>query len=257
MRTRILLAAAVVMLAIATGRAQSFLALLQKGIYLQETVGDLEGAVRVYRQILDGAPAGDIRNQAQRRLDATEARRRTLAANAVGQPRRDVVSTPADLGVVEGRRYRHLATGLTFDVPEDSQVGRTGPSSDYGEMVSLRLKDPETEVNVWMIKTAKDWGGINEQLDAAPAMKAKSRIEQWGLADYRIREGSAQRTTFGGTQAIVAVGEYTSGGAPMVELLTWITSERGRAFFFSAVPAADLDKLRPQFEALVSSTIIP
>ena len=64
MRTRILVAAALLMLAMAEGRAQSFLELLQKGIYLQETVGDLDGAIRLYRQILAGAAAGDVRSQA-------------------------------------------------------------------------------------------------------------------------------------------------------------------------------------------------
>jgi hypothetical protein len=56
---------------------------------------------------------------------------------------------------------------------------------------------------------------------------------------------------------MVAVGEYTSDGQPMAELLTWIYTEQNRAFFFSAVPAADLEKLRPQFEALVNSSAIP
>ena len=50
-------------------RAQSAGELLQKGIYTQETVGDLDGAIRIYRQILTGsAESRAYAAQAQYRL---------------------------------------------------------------------------------------------------------------------------------------------------------------------------------------------
>ena len=42
--------------------------LLQKGIYLQDTAGDLDAAIRTYRQILGSAPQRDVGAQAQYRL---------------------------------------------------------------------------------------------------------------------------------------------------------------------------------------------
>jgi hypothetical protein len=46
--------------------------LLQKGIYAQETAGDLEGAVKIYRQIVDSHPVQqEIAAQAQYRLGMT------------------------------------------------------------------------------------------------------------------------------------------------------------------------------------------
>jgi hypothetical protein len=46
--------------------------LLQKGIYAQETVGDLDGAVKIYRQIVDSHPTQrEIAAQAQYRLGLT------------------------------------------------------------------------------------------------------------------------------------------------------------------------------------------
>jgi hypothetical protein len=46
--------------------------LLQKGIYTQETAGDLDGAVKIYRQIVDSHPAQrEIAAQAQYRLGLT------------------------------------------------------------------------------------------------------------------------------------------------------------------------------------------
>jgi outer membrane protein assembly factor BamD (BamD/ComL family) len=46
--------------------------LLQKGIYTQETAGDLDGAIKIYRQIVDSHPAQrEIGAQAQYRLGLT------------------------------------------------------------------------------------------------------------------------------------------------------------------------------------------
>src|SRR5580700_11277655 len=46
--------------------------LLQKGIYAQETAGDLDGAIKIYRQIVDSHPIQrEIAAQAQYRLGLT------------------------------------------------------------------------------------------------------------------------------------------------------------------------------------------
>jgi hypothetical protein len=50
-------------------RAQSAAELLQKGIYTQDTVGDLDGAIRIYRQVLNAsADSRAVAAQAQYRL---------------------------------------------------------------------------------------------------------------------------------------------------------------------------------------------
>lgn len=46
--------------------------LLQKGIYAQETAGDLDGAIKIYHQIVDSHPTQrEIAAQAQYRLGMT------------------------------------------------------------------------------------------------------------------------------------------------------------------------------------------
>jgi tetratricopeptide (TPR) repeat protein len=64
------MAAAVLAAALAVpGSAQSASELLQKGIYTQETAGDLDGAIQIYRQIVASAPAQhEIAAEAQYRL---------------------------------------------------------------------------------------------------------------------------------------------------------------------------------------------
>src|SRR2546430_2216182 len=50
--------------------AQAPAELLQKGIYLQETAGDLDGALQIYRQITEASPSGAsaVAAQAQYRI---------------------------------------------------------------------------------------------------------------------------------------------------------------------------------------------
>src|SRR5579863_756343 len=66
---RIALLAAAVVLVTIPARAQTAGELLQKGIYTQDTAGDLDGAIAIYRQIINsGNSPRDIAAQAQYRL---------------------------------------------------------------------------------------------------------------------------------------------------------------------------------------------
>jgi hypothetical protein len=227
--------------------AQTFTELLQKAIYTQDTLGDIDGAIRIYQQILAGAPAAsDIRRQAERRLRAAEAQRRTIPARPL--------LPPVPLGTSDGRTYRHTRTGLTFDVPELWRVHRTSPSSDDGEMVMMSSVDPAASIAVWMIPEKNDWNDINEKLDASPFLKVQNRV---GFAGYRLREGSVQRVSIAGHQAMVAIADYTDPSGAMAELMTWIYTEKTHTFFFARVQADQLEHLRPQFDSMVYSAIIP
>src|SRR5579863_6521295 len=65
------------------GRAQTASELLQKGIYTQETAGDLDGAISIYRQIVNsGNTPRDVAAQAQYRLAQTLLQKGDLANGA-------------------------------------------------------------------------------------------------------------------------------------------------------------------------------
>lgn len=168
------------------------------------------------------------------------------------------------LGTVVGRLYRHTWTGVTFDVPEGWKAGDTMPSSDDGEMVTLAAGNPPAfGVAVWMRKEQNDPDGVDQWLNNAPIQKVQQRA---GFEGYRLREGSVHRAVIGGQQAMVAIADYTdfdpgSSRATrrrgMAEYMTWIYTRQTHAFFFSRVPADELERLRPQFDAIVYSAIIP
>jgi hypothetical protein len=230
----------------ATAMAQALSEQLQKGIYTQETLGDLEGAVRIFRQVVSAAPPdSDIRVQAQLRLRAAEELR------AARERHRRVSEKYATF---DGRTYRHKLTGLTFDVPAGWTVEGTGPSSDNGEMVRLSSKMPEASINVWLIPEKNNAASIEEKLNRSPVAKWKSRE---GLLGYRLRDGSVQRVMINGERAMVATADYGNEQEPNVEYMTWIYTENTHTFFFAHVGAAQADLLKPQFDALVHSAIVP
>ena len=174
--------------------------------------------------------------------------------------------TPAalePLGTVIGRLYRHTSTGLTFNVPEGWRAGDTTPSSDDGEMVTLAAGDPPAwGFAVWMKKEQNDPDGVDQRLNNAPSLKVQSRQ---GFEGYRLREGSVHRVVIGGQQAMVAIADYTDfdPASPrytkrgMAEYMTWVYTQQTHAFFFARVPADELERLRPQLDAIVYSAIIP
>src|SRR5215475_1801359 len=138
--------------------AQPAAELLQKGIYLQETAGDLDGAVKVYRQVTaSAAPQSAAAAQAQYRIAeimlqkgdlngaATEFNNLAVrysehqALIAKMARRMDGFRKPAggSTGAMQNGWYRNRMTGLGFPLNEPWRIDYDGPSSDDGEMVGL------------------------------------------------------------------------------------------------------------------------
>jgi hypothetical protein len=259
MKTRVVRALVVVLLLGSVVSAQTLTELLQKGIYTQDTLGDLDAAIRIYQQVIAGTQAAsDLRVQAQRRLQAIEAQRRLLAASRT--PRADFIPVRVagePLGTLAGNLYRHTWTGVTFTVPDGWTLTGTNPSSDDGEMATLTARDPSTGVAVWMKKEDNDSASVDKLLNEAPIEKVGQR-PAGAFQGYRMRERSVQRVYIGGQRATLAIADYTEpSGRAMAEYMTWIYTGNTRAFFFARVPPDELERLRPQFDAMVYSAIIP
>jgi hypothetical protein len=235
--------------------AQTNSELLQKAIYTQDTVGDVPAAIRMYQQVIATAPpSSDLRTQAQRRLRIAEEQRRLVLAAATPE----AAHSPAagePLGTFDGRTYRHTWSAATFAVPEGWKFNGTGPSSDHGEMAMFSSKDLGADINVWMIKEKTPRDGVSARLDNAPMLKLGDRV---GFEGYHFRAGSIQRVYVGTQPAVVATADFIGeAGMPMAEFMTWIYTENSRVFFFSRVPADKLDQLKPDFDTIVSSAIVP
>ena len=140
--------------------AQTSAELLQKGIYLQETAGDLDGAIQVYRQIVVSASNQPvIASQAQFRLTQSLLQKGDLAGaarefetlvrnypdqtdlvNTMGQRLRTIAENgPTQLlGSFQNGKYHHYWTGVQLTAPAGWSFTRQRANPDGWDRVDLR-----------------------------------------------------------------------------------------------------------------------
>jgi hypothetical protein len=246
-------ALALVLLSASVAEGQTISEQLQRAIYTQSTLGDVEGAIRLYQQVITTSPVNsEVRMQAERLMAAAQAYR-----SAAGPM----------LATIEAGTYRHLRTNITFEVPRGWQVENTYPSSDNGEQVYINIPSPgpsklPAQASVWMITfpTAIDEAAIEQQLENAARFKTDQRAQD-GIG-WKLREGPDGRTsgrmTVGGQRAIVAHADYRVDGRAMVESMVWVVTNRSRAFFSLRTTAEDFnDGLLVPFHTMVESAKVP
>ena len=269
--------------------AQTVTELLQKGIYAQETSGDLEEAIKIYREIVSSASGQhNIAARAQYRLAETFIQKGDLtnAAAEYQKLARDFPdqqrllqgskvaltlqragaipgSTAEPAGVLNGRHYHHKLTGVEFDLPPGWSLGITRPVDGDPSQMTV-LVDPDAQAifaSVAMSKVetppASIAGALSRAVPQLIARRAGSGSAPHGVANYKIKDGSVEETSIGGRQAIRAVGEYELGGQKISELLTWIFTEHTRTYFFAKMASDDLPAMQVQFEQLLQSATIP
>jgi hypothetical protein len=253
--------------------AQTLTEQLQRGIYAEETLKNRDEAARIYRRIL-AAPSVPqaIADEAQRRLA------RLLLASPPAGALATQVFPEKPRAIADQGKYRHLASGITFDLPAGWHAGETWPSSDGGDQVSLTDEATKRTISVWMIREDVPANQVAEQVAGRPAEKLRQRHSGYGIPGmlesqtYEIPADTVQPGLINGRQAIIAIGRYqgvplenlypssrpmTSGTEPMFEYMTWIDTQKSRAFFFARVPVNDLPLLRPTFDQLVRSAVFP
>jgi hypothetical protein len=252
---------------------------LEKAIFVEETLKNPEEASKLYRQIIAAA--------AVPKLIAQEAERRLARLTKPSNPASHVgfIAFPSGVsgsprGVVESGRYRHVATGITFVVPQGWTAGVTHGSSDDGEQLAVTDDKTQRAVNIWMIREDIPRERIAERLAGAPDEKLRQRHSGYmipGMRDsstYEIPRETVKRTVINGREAIIAIGNYqgipperfmqprvgpppSNASEPMHEYMTWVYTERSRAFFFARAPVGELEQLRRSVEQLVNSAVIP
>ncbi|HEY7290013.1 MAG TPA: M56 family metallopeptidase [Vicinamibacterales bacterium] len=160
----------------------------------------------------------------------------------------------APLGVLENGRYRHLLTGITFDIPQRWTLIGTGPSSDGGEMAQFVDTVTGSSIAIWMKPNTPPPAGILAQLRGAIPEKIGQRQ---GFQGYRVRPETIQFGTISGVRSLTAIADFTQSGQLMNECLTWINSSTERAFIFARIPSSQLATFEPQFRDIVDSAIVP
>jgi len=169
-------------------------------------------------------------------------------------------------GVVENGRYRDDITGVEFDVPSGWVVLRAGHEKANTSGGLTQFQDPSgkaTVVTANMQKANLDAEGISKALDRIIpfqiAMRdGQTRAEPLHMAsNYKIRDGSIDKTYIGGHASIRAVGDFERGDKKFSEALGWIITEHTRTYFMVRGAAENLSSLKAALDQMLQSAVIP
>jgi hypothetical protein len=282
MIARFLIAAALAAsLTAATAAAQSAADLLQKGIYTQETAGDADAAIQIFRQTI-GSPEvpRPVAAQAQAHIVDALLQKGDMAGagrafgklardyadqedlvNAAGQRLHTIAENGPTLvlGAFQDGKYHHYWTGVEITAPPDWYFrGQTAePSGDGVHFVDSISKRMYAFVSIRRQNTppAKIAGRLLERLQSKVANQRRISA---GYVAYRLRPESVQRRTIGGHQAWSAVADYVdANGEKMNEYLTFIDSEKTSVFVSVRAAAPDFPSAQSRFEPAIATALIP
>ena len=261
--------------------AQSLATLMEKGIYSQETAGDYDEAIRIYRQILAAAPPREMGAQAQYRLSATLMQKGDLMSAAYEFQRLSsqfpeyskLIASLAARGVTRGRdtgsvisrgtmfvnrtdngqsgRYIHARTKVEFSFTDGWSICGDFESSDDGEQVCLADRVSHASGFIWA-KPYDGAGNLAAELKDDLAKKPRMRSSDW-----KARPESVQSRIIAGEQALTAVADFAQEGHKMVEYCVWIRTTRSRLFFSMTVPAEDFGIYQSRYDQLIATVKIP
>ena len=254
--------------------AQTVAEQLQKAIYAQDTAGNLDEAIAIYRKIVaSGQAPRAVAATAQLRLtqallqkgdlDGASREFQTLALVyaeyrelITGMAKRMMAATLAQRAqrgiATDYTRYRHTATGVELTHAFGTSFQGDYDSFDGGQMavfaghflaVSVWLK-PETQHPNDLAAAVRN--------DLATAPGRRTDLDGWTVRQESVRPGGGADR-----QWLSAVADYTDQGKKMVELLTWCRTTKNRVFFFARVPAEQLDADQSKFEKMVAAAVIP
>jgi hypothetical protein len=257
------------------GTSQTVAEQMQKAIYAQQTAGDLDTAIRIYREIItssgaDRKTAAAVQFRLAQALlqkgDLAEAAREfqmlanypeykdaiaTLAGRVNGPA--DSVISLGDYTSATGQpgHYANHSSGVSVTVPVGWGI-MDHDSSDGGEEV--QLTDPETHyvIVVWMKPeqhpAAELAGRLRHDLENKP--KAQ-RTDAWKVRPESVQTGGA-----GNAQYLKAVADLTVQNFQIVQYMMWERSPRSHVYIFADVPTTAAGKAFADKFARVAETVV-
>lgn len=289
MRLHCSLLLAAILLLPAAARAQTPAELLQKGIYAQQVTGDVDAAIRIYRQVVETAGTdratggraqmmivsalmqrGDLVGAGREFeiLSTSYADQKDLilamqtamqlaawaadkAATATAAP---IPAAKLTLGTLQDGVYRHTKTGTEIRLPEGFTVLVDSKASGGGEGVVLADADRQY-YGLWLIQSATPVAEIPAALDHDVDYKIHQRTVD-GMAEFKIRPGTLMKFGSGTRQGVSVAFDRNSGGSE-VEYDTWLRSDKTLAFYKVVCPSTRIAWAQDRLQILVAATIIP
>jgi len=257
---------------------------LEKGIYAQQTTGDLDAAIQAFRKVLASNPVERVyAAQAQFHLaeallqkgDLSQAAEEfnKLAANyseyrdAVAKMARSMPGLPAvahtrvfstgqaSIAVDQPDRWQDNATGVMVTAPPHVSLQASGPSTGGGNMALFSSElVPDGELTVWMRPNDGVPPDVESVLRKEAARKAQDRAY---YADWAIRPESIQMRTVAGQPALSAKADYKKGEEKWVEYLIWVCAPKSFVQFSGTASADDVGAMQSAIDQLARTAEIP
>jgi hypothetical protein len=254
--------------------AQTVAEQLQKGIYAQDTAGNLDEAIAIYRKIVaSGQASRAVAATAQARLTQALAQKGDLDAASrefqtlalvyaeyreliAGLAKRMVAANLAQRAqrgiATDYTRYRHTATGVQLTHALHTSFQGDFDSFDGGQMAVFA--GHSLAVSVWLKPETQHPNDLAAAVrnDLASTAARRTDLDGWTVRQESVHPG-------GGTdrQWLSAVADYTDQGKKMVEWLTWYRTTKNHVFFFARIPADQLGAHQTNFEKMVAAAVIP
>ncbi len=219
---------AVIALAAVPVAAQSASELLQKGIYTQDTVGDLDGAIQIYRQILSSSPSQhEIAAEAQYRLAQALIRKGDLTGAAL-----EFQTLARDYSEYQALISRMAAPSL--------RVQHTPAATDTAEFDSSKPVTISGTVNQLQWMNPRSWISMTDGTGTA-----------WRVATAATQELIAQQWTRDAVKLgdqISVTGSLAKDGSKTA-LADTVTSATGKQLFNRAnIAQAAVDQVRMKLD---------
>jgi hypothetical protein len=281
-------AAAAFLFLATSASAQTAAESLQKGIYTQQTAGDVDAAIQIYRSVIatagaDRVTAGRAQMQivsaflqkgdfagASREfntlvlsygdqkevISSMSAAMRLAASMGAAHP---AVTQPT-LGTLQNGVYHHTKTGTEIALPPGMSIARDSESSGGGEAVLL---NDAVTVNgatglsyfVWMKSDNMAAADIAAQLKQDEAYKVHQRTVD-GAQNFKARPGTELEFAHGNGQALAVAFDLGEDGT-QVEYDIWARTEKTEVYFRCVCPANMVAAAQDRMQMLVKATTIP
>ena len=281
--------AATAMLLLATpGSAQTATESLQKGIYTQETAGDVDGAIQIYRGVIasagaDRATAGRAQMQLvgaflqkgdfagasrefntlvlsysdqKEMLSSVVAAMRLAARMGLARPLAASGQAPQlTLGTLQNGIYHHTKTGTEIALPPGVSVTDDSASSGGGEAVLLN-DSAGLSYFVWIKADDVAATEIPAKLEGDMAYKIHQRTVD-GAQGFQVRPGTELKYAPGNAAQAVAVAFDIGKDGAQVEYDVFARTGKTQVYYRCICPANMVGVAQDRMQILVRATTIP
>jgi hypothetical protein len=231
MTNKLTAVAAVAVLALAPAQAQSVAELLQKGIYAQESAGDLDGAIQLFRQAINAASSSRaLAAQALYHIGAAQAAKGDTGGAA--QTLRQLIDQYPEQRDLAARLQQYLpaykpssaqagftatvyrdpgTSGVSFVLPPGWTASQSEVDSSKSG-INIFLNDPansQVSIIFWVRTEKIDASTLPQTILVRPEHK-EAELRSAGIPDFTIRRDTIRPLQVGANKGISVIGDYTS-----------------------------------------------